>query len=37
MEFVTIEGEDKPKMMYTPYIYAIINEYTHHYTVRKRQ
>ena len=34
-ELIFIDGEEKPKLMYTPYVYAIINEYSACYTVKK--
>ena len=37
MEFVTIEGDDKPKIMYTPYIYATIQDYSNCYVVVKNR
>lgn len=33
MEFVFIEGEEKPKMIYTPCVYAKIHEYSIYYIV----
>ena len=33
MEFVTIEGESKPQMIYTPYVYAIVRDFSTFYTV----
>lgn len=32
-DFVMIEGDNKPKMIYTPYIWAVIREYSLCYTV----
>lgn len=37
MEFVTIEGDNKPKIMYTPYIYATIQDYSNCYVVVKNR
>ena len=35
MEFVHIDEESIPRVIYTPYIYATINEYSTYYTVQK--
>lgn len=32
MELITIEGGDKPKMLYTPYIHSVIREYSIFFT-----
>lgn len=37
MEFVMIEEDDRPKVIYTPYIYATVNEYSTYFTVKKRR
>lgn len=32
-EFVFIEGERKPKIVFTPYVYAVIREFSTFFTV----
>lgn len=32
-EFVFVDGERKPKMIFTPYVYAKINEYSTFFTI----
>lgn len=32
-EFVFVSGEEKPQIMYTPYIYAIVRDFSTFFTV----
>ena len=36
MEFIHIDGEERPKILITPYIYAIVIECSLHYMIYEK-